>query len=76
MSRVLSRLVCAIFIDAFAPSTFDFASATWLLAVSTCVFATSSCAAAALSAACEDSALVFALSRSIAAMSPRLWRSS
>src|SRR2546426_5596108 len=73
--RALSRLVWAILRNARAPSTLDCASATWLRWVSIWLRAAASCASAAASDACEDSAFVFALSRSIAAMSPRPWRS-
>src|SRR5438034_98610 len=74
--RALSRLVWAILRNARAPSTLDCASATWLRWVSIWLRAAASCASAAASDACEDSAFVFALSRSIAAISPRPWRSS
>src|SRR2546426_77941 len=74
--RALSRPVWAILRNARAPSTFARARTTWLRWVSTWLTAAARWASAAASDAWEDSAFVLALSRSIAAISPRPWRSS
>src|SRR2546425_13202244 len=74
--RALSRPVWAILRNARAPSTLDRARATWLRWVSTWLTAAARLASAVASDAWEDSAFVLALSRSIAAISPRPWRSS